>query len=46
MRKLHECEKPLENSGKEISSKAQVLVVFDEFFVTDITDAYDFSLAC
>tara|TARA_R110001599_G_scaffold6656_11_gene33023 strand:- start:9388 stop:10488 length:1101 start_codon:yes stop_codon:yes gene_type:complete len=38
MRKLHDVKNPLEIVGKEISSKAQVLC-FDEFFVTDITDA-------
>ncbi|MBJ7537729.1 cell division protein ZapE [Marinomonas transparens] len=38
MRKLKDVKNPLEIVGKEISSKAQVLC-FDEFFVTDITDA-------
>jgi cell division protein ZapE len=38
LRKLNDVKNPLEIVGKEISSKAQVLC-FDEFFVTDITDA-------
>ena len=38
MRKLHDVKNPLEIVGKQISDKAQVLC-FDEFFVTDITDA-------
>lgn len=38
MRKLHDVKNPLEIVGKQISEKAQVLC-FDEFFVTDITDA-------
>ncbi|MDB4837964.1 cell division protein ZapE, partial [Marinomonas sp.] len=38
LRKLDDVKNPLEIVGKEISSKAQVLC-FDEFFVTDITDA-------
>lgn len=38
LRKLKEVKNPLEIVGKQISSKAQVLC-FDEFFVTDITDA-------
>ena len=38
LRKLNDVKNPLEIVGKQISSKAQVLC-FDEFFVTDITDA-------
>ncbi len=38
LRKLHDTKNPLEIVGKQISEKAQVLC-FDEFFVTDITDA-------
>ncbi|GAA0833820.1 cell division protein ZapE [Marinomonas arenicola] len=38
MRKLEHVKNPLEIVGKQISEKAQVLC-FDEFFVTDITDA-------
>ncbi|MCB5160551.1 cell division protein ZapE [Marinomonas algarum] len=38
MRKLEHVKNPLEVVGKQISDKAQVLC-FDEFFVTDITDA-------
>ncbi|AEF55000.1 AFG1-family ATPase [Marinomonas posidonica IVIA-Po-181] len=38
LRKLNEVKNPLEIVGKQISDKAQVLC-FDEFFVTDITDA-------
>ncbi|BFM48020.1 cell division protein ZapE [Marinomonas sp. THO17] len=38
LRKLKEVKNPLEIVGKQISDKAQVLC-FDEFFVTDITDA-------
>lgn len=38
LRKLNDTKNPLEIVGKQISEKAQVLC-FDEFFVTDITDA-------
>lgn len=38
MRKLGHVKNPLEIVGKQIAEKAQVLC-FDEFFVTDITDA-------
>ena len=38
LRKLNDVKNPLEIVGKQISDKAQVLC-FDEFFVTDITDA-------
>ena len=38
LRKLKDVKNPLEIVGKQISDKAQVLC-FDEFFVTDITDA-------
>lgn len=38
LRKLNDTKNPLEVVGKQISDKAQVLC-FDEFFVTDITDA-------
>lgn len=38
LRKLNDVKNPLEIVGKQISAKAQVLC-FDEFFVTDITDA-------
>lgn len=38
MRKLDHVKNPLDIVGKQISDKAQVLC-FDEFFVTDITDA-------
>ncbi|MEL0635730.1 cell division protein ZapE [Marinomonas sp. TI.3.20] len=38
MRKLDHVKNPLEIVGKQIADKAQVLC-FDEFFVTDITDA-------
>lgn len=38
LRQLEHTKNPLEIVGKQISSKARVLC-FDEFFVTDITDA-------
>ncbi|WCN09086.1 cell division protein ZapE [Marinomonas mediterranea] len=38
LRKLEDTKNPLEIVGKQISEKAEVLC-FDEFFVTDITDA-------
>ncbi|TPE52341.1 AFG1 family ATPase [Maribrevibacterium harenarium] len=38
LRKLEDVKNPLEIVGKQISAKARVLC-FDEFFVTDITDA-------
>ncbi|TDO99902.1 cell division protein ZapE [Marinomonas balearica] len=38
LRKLEDTKNPLEVVGKQISEKAEVLC-FDEFFVTDITDA-------